>query len=190
MAGAASAQNSLQPPSRPTSPPLPSSAASGQGRSSHSVLQRAHGNFSNAGSGSDSEGVGGAGSGGEMSDGARQRIRLKFKSSKQQSPNGSPRGSRAHSPDAPNPTTAGDPNAPPSRNGPSPPITRTSSPPFPTAADVRAHIPTTGIKMGELLTHFRGQIVGEERKSRFTQLMRENSRYSREEKKLFPLDQK
>ena len=75
-----------------------------------------------------------------------------------------------------------------SRNGPSPPVTRPPSPPFPTAADVRAHIPVTGIKMGELLAHFRGQIVGEERKARFTRLMRENSKFVKETKMLVPLE--
>ena len=41
--------------------------------------------------------------------------------------------------------------------------------------------------MGELLAHFRGQIVGEERKGRFTRLMRENSRFVKETKMLVPL---
>lgn len=122
-----------------------------------------------------------------MSDGTRKRIRLKLSSSKKSPRGGSPEGSRAHSPDAAaaasTASTAGVTN-----NAPSAPATRPSSPPFPTAEDVRAHIPVTGIKMGELLAHFRGQIVGEERKGRFTKLMRENSRFIKETKMLVPLE--
>ncbi len=41
--------------------------------------------------------------------------------------------------------------------------------------------------MGDLLAHFRGQIVGVDRKNRFTRLMRENSRFVKETKMLVPL---
>lgn len=59
--------------------------------------------------------------------------------------------------------------------------------PFPTAAELRARIPATGLKVAELLAFFPGQVVGDERKQRFTKLMRENTRYDKPRKLLLPL---
>lgn len=83
-----SSSQTIQAPSRPTSPSLvpPNSSAPGAG------IKRPR---SNAGSGSEGEA---AGSGGEMSDGARRRIKLKLS---QPSANGTPARSRAVSPSAP-----------------------------------------------------------------------------------------
>ncbi|KAK4696052.1 transcription initiation factor TFIIF subunit alpha, partial [Lecanoromycetidae sp. Uapishka_2] len=94
----AQANNNLQPPSRPGSPLLqPPSAAVAQAgilrKAPNIPAKRQRG----AGSGSDTEG--GAASGGEMSDGARKKIKLKFGPP---SRNGTPQGSRGGSPDLPN----------------------------------------------------------------------------------------
>jgi hypothetical protein len=59
---------------------------------------------------------------------------------------------------------------------------------FPTAEELRAYIPPEGIKVGDLLAHFRGQVVGDARKRRFTELMRENSTYDKPSKLLKPLE--
>ena len=94
--------NTLQPPSRPGSPPLPSSSAPQPTLSrkpSNIPAKRPRG----AGSGSDTEG--GAGSGGEMSDGAREKKRVKLKLG-MPSKNGTPQGSRSGSPEVPNANAA------------------------------------------------------------------------------------
>lgn len=158
-------QSNLQPPSRPTSPPVPAPSSS-------TTTIPAKRPRPLAGSGSDSE-TAVAASGNEMSDGTRKRIKLKLGMPKNTSPGGS---------------RGGSPEAVGTRGGGASPPGATPDLPFPTAADLRAHIPVTGIKMGDLLQHFRGQVVGDERKNRFTRLMRENSRYVKETKMLVPLD--
>ena len=88
--------NTLKTPSRPNSPPLPPSSSAPQpvlsGKTSSISAKRPRG----ANSGSDTEG--GAGSGGDMSDGARKRQRLKLSAP---SKNGTPQASRGGSPEAP-----------------------------------------------------------------------------------------
>lgn len=59
--------------------------------------------------------------------------------------------------------------------------------PLPSAEDIRSRIPPQGMRVGDLINFYRGQIVGEERKAQFTKLMRENSRYDKESKLLKPL---
>jgi len=41
--------------------------------------------------------------------------------------------------------------------------------------------------MTQLLVHFKGQIVGEERKTRFKAILKKNSKYDPAAKKMFPL---
>ena len=60
--------------------------------------------------------------------------------------------------------------------------------PFPTGADIRAVVPATGLRMSELLAHFKGQINGDERKARFIKLMKENTRFEKVRKVLLPLE--
>ncbi|MCJ1466312.1 hypothetical protein MMC07_004931 [Pseudocyphellaria aurata] len=141
-----------------------------------------NGSRSHAGSGSENEA---AGSGAEKSDGTRQRLKLKF-GKKGGGQNGSTTVSRAGSPEvrgADNTARAGQAAASEAAASSLDPATA----PFPTAAELRACIPPAGIKVGELLGHFPGQVVGEERKSRFTRLMRENTRYDKPTKTLYPL---
>ncbi len=66
-------------------------------------------------------------------------------------------------------------------------IDATSQGPLPSAEDIRARIPPQGIRVGELMKFYKGQIVGDERKSQFTKLMKENSRFDRDSKLLKPL---
>jgi len=94
--------NTLQPPSRPGSPLLQQPLSSApqvtiSPKASNIPAKRPRG----AGSGSDTEG--GAASGGDMSDGARKKQKLKLS---QPSKNGTPQGSRAGSPDVPTTTAA------------------------------------------------------------------------------------
>ena len=133
-----------------------------------------------------------------MSDGTKRRIKLKFG---QSSKNGTPQMSRASSPSAP-PVGTGTPGKP----FPTPPLCllywnsrkadvslktiandTTPQGPLPTAEDIRSKIPPQGIRVGDLIKLYKGQVVGEHRKAKFTKLMRENSKYDKETKLLKPL---
>jgi len=59
--------------------------------------------------------------------------------------------------------------------------------PFPTPAELKAKVPKSGITIPALLALFRGQVVGDVKKKMFSQLMRENSKYDKERKLLFPI---
>ncbi len=59
---------------------------------------------------------------------------------------------------------------------------------FPTAAELKAHIPGGGISVGDLLKIYKSQVVGDEKRARFTKLMKENARYDKVTKLLKPLD--
>lgn len=165
------ASSTLQAPSRPGSPPIPT------GKEPKNPAKRRHG------SGSDTEGN--AGSGGDMSDGTRKK-KLKLTMS---SKNGSPQGSRAGSPDLPNgakPTHGTSRAASP---GPSPPPpAEIQTAPFPTGEEVRSKIPPTGITVGELLACFKGAVATPEQKTRFTALMRQYSKFDKTTRKLMPVD--
>jgi len=63
----------------------------------------------------------------------------------------------------------------------------TSQGPLPTAEDIRLRIPPQGIRVGELMKFYKGQIVGDERKAQFTKLMKENSRFDKATKLMKPL---
>ncbi|MCJ1431119.1 hypothetical protein MMC27_000470 [Xylographa pallens] len=138
------------------------------------------------GAGSDSEG---AGSGAEMSDGSRKRIKLKL--TRPGSGSSTPRDSRAGSPEiAVNGMavgTAAATGAVRSRAA-SPAATSPTVIPFPTAAELRAHIPASGTTVAELLTSFKGAVVGKEKRDRFTQMLRTVSKYERDTKLLKPID--
>ncbi|MCJ1405366.1 hypothetical protein MMC11_008593 [Xylographa trunciseda] len=180
------------PPSRPHTPNLPPSSApdsttarpatpsqsqSDMGRKPSTIrLSLKHDSPTNlpsrpenkrtrTGAGSDSEG---AGSGAEMSDGSRKRIKLKL--TRPGSGSSTPRGSRAGSPEI---VTNG---------ATSPPV-----PPFPSAAELRMHIPASGTTVAELLTFFKGAVVGKEKRDRFTQLLRTVSKYEKDTKLLKPI---
>ena len=96
------ANNTLQPPSRPSSPALPSSASQPTLSRKPSSIPTKRSHAGGPGSGSDTEG--GAGSGGEMSDGTQRRVRLKLG---MPSKNGTPQGSRSGSPEVPSVMAAG-----------------------------------------------------------------------------------
>ena len=149
-------------------------------------------------SGSEGEG---AGSGGEMSDGSRKRIKLRL--GVPASKVGSPTSSRAGSPDL---VTGAGTAADRSRAG-SPGkslnivaflemtfVVLTSGfyfidiVSFPTAAELKTRIPPEGITVGDLLKSFKGAVVGEERKAKFTELMRGVSRYEKTTKLLKPIN--
>ncbi|KAI9700652.1 MAG: hypothetical protein M1836_002021 [Candelina mexicana] len=137
-----------------------------------------------AGSGSDGEATGG-----EMSDGARKKIKLRMSPK-----NGTPQGSRAGSPDL---LSAGaQARAPPHANGGragSPAGAAPSDaarPPNPVRPDpisvvseeeIRKAIPATGTTIPELLVLFRGRVGN---KGRFIELVKANSKFL--EKRLFP----
>ena len=197
-----SSQPQLQPPSRPGSPPVPSSSApqpsTANAVSSH---KRARG-----GSGSDSEG--GANSGGEMSDGTRKKMKITLKMGGR---DGSPDSSRAVTPAVEMGGGSGSPGpgtfAPASLSivlntssiltrpfslaattSSAPASAQESEPPLPTADEIRARVPPTGISIQGLLLFFRGRVTGPERNKVFTKLMKENARFDKERRILLPLD--
>ena len=172
--------------------PVPSSSAPGAGKKPPR---------SSAGSGSEGEA---AGSGGEMSDGTKQRIKLKFRGG-QGSRNGTPQMSRAGSPAAP-PARTETPGTSPfvlvprtlysvnkndgkAKDDCEIDIANENTPlePLPTAEDIRSKIPPQGIRVGDLISFYKGSVVGEERKGQFTKLMRQASRYDKDTKLLKPL---
>ncbi|KAL9098935.1 MAG: hypothetical protein Q9163_005490 [Psora crenata] len=181
-----SSQPALQPPSRPGFQPIPSSSAPQPSTITATSSKRAR-----AGSGSDSEGA--AGSGGDMSDGTRKKMKITLKMG---SRDGSPNGSRAGSPvveAAGGGNRSGSvvcasnvANAPPPATSQQPP--RDPEPPLPTADEIRARVPPTGISIQGLLGFFRGRVAGPERNKVFTKLMKENARFDKERRILLPLE--
>ena len=197
----------LKPPSRPMSPvnaPLPNANRSSNISHQLSVPQDPSRSFSasvrpdgkrprtGADSGSEREG---AGSGGDMSDGTKRK-KLKLTVKKPPGQNGSPEGSRTGSP-VPADEGAVSPgrfrrifgwarscadNTPPSLVLP-----EENAGPLPSLAEVKARIPPRGITVPELLAFFPRQVVGQERKVMFTQLMRKVSTYDKKTKLLSPL---
>ncbi|KAL9639060.1 MAG: hypothetical protein Q9164_001157 [Protoblastenia rupestris] len=154
-----SSQPQLHPLSRPGSPPNPPSSAPQTSIPSALPNKRSRG-----GSASDSEGL--AGSGGDMSDGARKKMKITLKM-----------GTNAPSPP---PTTAA--------QRPQGQETKEPEPPLPTADEIRAVVPATGITIQGLLGFFRGRVAGPERNKVFTKLMKENAKFNKERKILLPLD--
>ena len=61
--------------------------------------------------------------------------------------------------------------------------------PLPTAAEIRAVVPATGITVSQLLAHFKGRNISEDatRKTRFMKLMKENTQFERVRRVLLPL---
>ncbi|MCJ1281229.1 hypothetical protein MMC26_000547 [Xylographa opegraphella] len=191
------------PPSRPHSPNPPPFSGSSQPQTdlarkpSNIRLNVKHDNPTNlpvrpenkrprTGAGSDSEG---AGSGAEMSDGTRKRIKLKL--TRPGSGSSTPRDSRAGSPETViNGTVVGAATATGAvrSRAASPGATSPATVPFPTAAELRALIPASGTTVAELLTSFKGAVVGLEKRDRFTQLLRTVSKYERATKLLKPID--
>jgi hypothetical protein len=60
--------------------------------------------------------------------------------------------------------------------------------PFPTAAELRTHIPASGTTVAILLKSFKGTIDSPEKKARFTEMLRTVSKYEKESKLLKPMD--
>ncbi|KAL9127702.1 MAG: hypothetical protein Q9217_003475 [Psora testacea] len=165
--------------SPPGSPPVSASAASQTSKTNAVPNKRVR-----AGSGSDSEGA--AGSGGDMSDGTRKKMKITLKVEKvalvasvwfsDQSPVFELadivffRAAKASSP----PTRQHSPQE--------------AEPPLPTADEIRACVPPTGISIQGLLGYFRGRVAGPERNKVFTKLMKENARFDKERRILLPLD--
>ncbi|KAL2058033.1 hypothetical protein ABVK25_001651 [Lepraria finkii] len=120
-----------------------------------------------------------------MSDGAREKKRVKLTLG-MPSKNGTPQGSRSGSPEVPNVNAA---KAGGSRAG-SPVSSRPADAvPLPTAAEIRAVVPATGITVSQLLAHFKGRNISEDatRKTRFMKLMKENTQFERVRRVLLPL---
>ncbi|KAL1956697.1 hypothetical protein VTO42DRAFT_6947 [Malbranchea cinnamomea] len=180
-------------PSQPTPRPM-SPAPGGPGpraEASKPAKKRAR---NGAGSASDGER---AGSGAEMSDsGAGAAVPKKLKLNMKGSPTGSragspvsgapPSGSRASSPDAAagGAATAGRGRARPSTPRGSPPASQGSTLPFPTAAEIHAAIPPTGIASSELIKLFRDRMGGD--LQRFVSIVKDVGVFSKEDKLLRP----
>jgi transcription initiation factor TFIIF subunit alpha len=134
-----------------------------------------------AGSGSDGE----AASGGEMSDRRNKRPRLKANAAGSKS--GSPRGSRAASPDArpvnPGQCSLGSVAASRELND-----VKAPPPRFPTAAEIKAVIPPEGTTIKALSMIFRQQIQDPVALKRFTELLKSICRVDKATKALFPKD--
>ncbi|KAL8996059.1 MAG: hypothetical protein Q9169_004335 [Polycauliona sp. 2 TL-2023] len=162
--------SSLKPPSRPMSPdygpPSSSAPASQQQKSPETVNHKRP--RADAGSGSDM-------SGGEMSEGKKrkkQKLKLRMSASPDQSPNGS----RAVSPEV-----AGERS-----NGASTSKAANIPAPLPpldiTAVELRACIPAQGIGISELVKCFKGRIH-KDQMPEFRKLMKSVSRYDNATKK-------
>ncbi|KAL9585382.1 MAG: hypothetical protein Q9212_001564 [Teloschistes hypoglaucus] len=163
-----------KPPSRPMSPdyaPPTSSAPSSQRPASAASVQVANPNKrprAEAGSGSDK-------SGGEMSDGSQhKRQKLKLRMSK--SPERSPKGSRAVSPDVSAQRKGEGGGGEEKANGAAPktikPIPVTITP-----DEARAAIPPEGITLRELAKLFKGRLNGDNM-TQFSTMLKEISHYS------------
>ena len=191
--------NTLQPPSRPDSPPYQQATSSTSQLGISRKAKRPRG----PGSGSDTEG--GAGSGGEMSDGARKKLKLKLGPP---SRNGTPQGSRGASPEVPNAVAVNTtqsisrPGSPGNQDSQSSSVNELNvllakAPVIdtrpPTANEIRALVPTSGIEMKELLAHFKGRYESGEQKPRFMGLLKANTRLEKGVGKanlLFPIETK
>ncbi|KAL6718229.1 transcription factor IIF subunit tfg1 [Lecanora helva] len=169
--------NTLQPPSRPTSPPIPPSSSGPQPRKVSNIPSKRQ---RPRGGGSSSDTDGNAGSGGDMSDGARKRQKLKLNAP---SKNGTPHVSRGASPEVPSTNVvktaagAGISRAGSPVSAPTTATSPTTDLPFPTPAELRAQVPPTGIKTNSLLSCFKGRLVGEERRDRFMDMMKRHTRF-------------
>ena len=64
--------------------------------------------------------------------------------------------------------------------------------PLPTAAEIRAVVPATGITVSQLLAHFKGRNINEDfdRKQKFMKLMKENTQFERVRRVLLPMPEK
>ena len=60
--------------------------------------------------------------------------------------------------------------------------------PFPTIAELKAHIPPEGTTIAKLLKSFKGAIDSVEKKAQFTRMLQTVSRYEKESKLLKRLD--
>lgn len=56
-----------------------------------------------------------------------------------------------------------------------------------TVAEIRALVPSSGIKMNELLARLKGKVESAEQKPRFLALVKANTRYDKANRLLFPL---
>ncbi|PGH22990.1 hypothetical protein AJ80_02905 [Polytolypa hystricis UAMH7299] len=174
----APSQGVSQPGSRPMSPSPsgpPSSQQTQRGQPAASGKKRVRNGPAGSGSGSDAERA--AGSAGEMSDTAVTK-KLKLNAAGVRSRTGTPHGSRAGSPAA----------RPPTRTStPVPMGAAPSSAQFPTAAEIYAAIPASGITSADLLKVFRPRI-GESRENsrKFIGIVRDVSIFVKEDKMLRP----
>ncbi|KAG8530137.1 uncharacterized protein KY384_005620 [Bacidia gigantensis] len=173
-------QTNSKPPSRPSSPPIPPTTSNKRAR---------------AGSGSDNEPD--AASGGEKSDGARKRQKVRTnKGAAGGSKPASPPASRGESPvpdrkGATSPT-ASSPLAQPPADRPAittnaaTVATTTTATSLPSPAEIRSKIPKEGIPMKDLLAEYKG-MMAPGLKERFISLMKENAKFDKERKLLLPL---
>ncbi|KAI4213181.1 MAG: hypothetical protein LQ351_004127 [Letrouitia transgressa] len=155
--------SSLKPISRPMSPdPLPPSSAPELARSTQPRANEGANKRPRAEAGSGSEG-----SGGEMSDGTRKRIKLKLNMSP--SPDRSPQGSRAVSPEVKAERAGSKAGSPPPE-----PIA-----PFDITGDeIIAHIPPEGITVTALVKYFKVRIGKEkENMKKFQVLMKDVTKF-------------
>ncbi|KAL8707041.1 MAG: hypothetical protein Q9225_007859 [Loekoesia sp. 1 TL-2023] len=128
-------------------------------------------------------------SGGEMSEGKRKKQKLKLRMSA--SPDRSPNGSRAVSPEVkaekPNGAAAGAKAASPPAAAAAAAAAAATAPPLDiTPEEARSLIPPEGIHSSDLVKHFRGRI-SKEQMGHFRVLMKSVSKYNNDTKKFMPL---
>lgn len=169
---------SLKPPSRPMSPDYAPPSSAPQRPTQPATSGQANNKRPRADAGSGSEM-----SGGEMTDGKRKKQKLKLRMSA--SPDQSPNGSRAVSPDVkvekPNGAAAAAPKAadPSAALSTVPPLDITSD-------EALSLIPPDGIHSSELVKRFRGRI-SKEQMGQFRALMKTVSKYDNSTKRFMPL---
>ncbi|KAL8830644.1 MAG: hypothetical protein Q9170_005643 [Blastenia crenularia] len=175
------AQTTLKPPSRPMSPDYapPSSAPQ---RPAQPAPDQANNKRSRADAGSGSEM-----SGGEMTDGKRKKQKLKLRMSA--SPDRSPNGSRAVSPDVKDEKANGHAAvAAPKAASPPAPAPSVPAPPLDiTPEEARRLVPPGGIHLSGLVKHFKGRI-SKEQMGYFRVLMKSVSKYNNDSKMFMPMD--
>ncbi|KAI4139818.1 MAG: hypothetical protein L6R39_006090 [Caloplaca ligustica] len=176
---AATGPSTLKPPSRPMSPDYAPPSSAPQRAAPPAAADQANNKRPRADAGSGSEK-----SGGEMSDGKRKKQKLKLRMSA--SPDRSPNGSRAVSPEVktekPNGAAAGG-----GTKAASPPAAPAAVSSFDiTAEEVRGLIPPEGISISKLVKKFAGRIT-KENMGPFKRLMFSVSRYDKASAKFHPL---
>ncbi|KAI4168800.1 MAG: hypothetical protein LQ343_006123 [Gyalolechia ehrenbergii] len=178
QAQVSTSSTSLKPLSRPMSPDYAPPSSAPQRPTGPATSEQVNNKRPRADAGSGSEM-----SGGEISDGKRKKQKLKLRMSA--SPNRSPNGSRAVSPDVKAEKANGAAAAAP--KAANPPAAATTVPPLDiTSEEALGLIPPEGIHSSDLVKYFRGRI-SKEQMGQFRVLMKTVSKYNNETKRFMPL---